>query len=282
MAPVLVLVDLSNSSLNAAKYAADVSAALRTRLVMVHVVQLAEVCLSLSSEETDFNKVQNKRVAWLNELKKHLLARTDNKIEIESIILHGEPESELEKFCASQTPVLLVSALGTTDHNAHVQGNINIAGLSEDIKCPLLIVPSNSFYQGFRRVTVISNQNQSATDLVSLTHKWLGQFNDSQEPEINVRPLIKFALVDLASKEKVDVVINETQDAAGLDMLLHSIQTSSDTENHAPAVLSINATDLDNKTFSKNASDGKGHDCSVCNGACRAKKSIINAEILSK
>jgi len=284
MAPVLVIVDLSNSSLNAAKYAADMAVALRAKLIMIHVVQLAEVCLSLSSDEAELYKVQKRRITWLNELKMHLLARTDNKIEIEGIILHGEFESELEKFCALQHPLLLVTGLNTNTSDAHHQNSINVSGLSENIKCDLLIVPSHSFYQGFRWVTIITNRQQSnAGDIVSLIRKWLRQFDNSQEPELHVRRFIEFAVTDLASKEKIDLVVNATHDVASLDMLLHSIQPSSHTENYAPAVLSLAKEDLSTEIFSHNITGAKGHDCSVCNGACRTKKNIINKEeILSK
>jgi len=271
MAPVVALVNLSNASLNAVQYAADMATELHTRLIMVHVVQLSEVCLSLSNDEAAFYKVQDQRAAWLTELKKHLLARTGNKIDIEDVMLHGEPENELEKFCALQKPLLLITGL---DANIHLQNNINVASLSEEIKCPLLIVPPNLSYQAFNKVSVIINQDEQAVDgIVSSIRKWLNQLVSYPEPEIHASHFIKFVLDGFTIKEKVDLLVNATNDTIKFDTLLQSVQSSFQAENFAPAILSLTKETL--------RSD-KAHDCSVCNGACRAKKNITNAQVFLK
>ena len=278
MAPIITVLDFSSASLNAARYAADMAAAIHAPLVLVHVVQIAELCLTLDNDEIETYKAEKRPDAQLTELKKHFELRTGNKIQVDKVILHGEPENELEKFCGKNRPRAVVTGLNIyLDKSPHQYKN-NVIDFVHAVDCPLFIIPFNASFCDFRNIAVMIGSGENPNGAaVSQIKKWVKLFvsgSAASNIDIKIWPFSKHTIVDLIVLEKPDLLVDACGKEESIEYLLQNIQRNHLSIEQTPAILSLRPDDVKASSLSIPVFEEKKHDCRVCNGACKSKKPV--------
>ncbi|MFT4155626.1 universal stress protein [Parafilimonas sp.] len=153
MNTIIAPTDFTAVSLNAVHYAADMAAALKLNLLVLHATE-AEI-LSFSTD--DFNETETSIDRKFIRLKDKLVKRTGNTIKIRFKAVPGIIENEVIKICDRRQPFAVVMA--THGANAKTQffmESITIH-LSRHLNYPVIIVPPDTQYRPVQKIVLATD-----------------------------------------------------------------------------------------------------------------------------
>lgn len=238
MKTIIVATDFSQAALNAAFYAADMALTVNADLVLLNVLSIA-LPISEIPVPSDIDRQQEDTEQNLDELKKQLARRVNNKIGITTAIQTGTFYSELKKFCDDIHPYAVVmGSQGTTALERTLFGGHTIYAMKH-LPWPVITVPKNASFShmhtiglacDFEKVTdTIPVQQVKA--LVKDFNAELHVLNTGKKTSFSPDVIFESALVqellndvkpkyDLLTGDDTDKTIAEFAEKNNLDLLI--------------------------------------------------------------
>jgi nucleotide-binding universal stress UspA family protein len=153
MRTIVVPVNFSKNSTNAAHYAADLARTIGAELSLVHVFQAPMVISEVPIPENVLEEMRDANLSLLNDLAAELRKRTDDKIKVSIDMKTGVPEKKIESFCLyKKTFMVVMGAAGYSDQKI-LQGSHTIRALRH-LPYPLLVIPENAVFQVVKNIVV--------------------------------------------------------------------------------------------------------------------------------
>lgn len=153
MKQIVVPVNFTTNSLNAARYAADMAAAIGGELHLVYVVQYPLTMSDIIMPDYVFEEMQQTGKTQLQELSDQLTERTFSKVPIITDMELGNVEVKLEDYCKQVRPfVIIMGASGHRLENA-IAGSTTVRAMRR-LAYPLLVIPENTVYHTIKNIVL--------------------------------------------------------------------------------------------------------------------------------
>ncbi|HVU57939.1 MAG TPA: universal stress protein [Puia sp.] len=142
MRTIVVPVNFTPNSSNAARYAADMALVAEADLYLLYVLQLPVSVAEFPLNDYVFNEMQESGAEALKQLQEELLKRTEGKINVSTHMEIGAVEAKIEEYCKEKHPFIVVmGASGHTLETALTGSNLTAA--LRRLPYPLIIVPES-------------------------------------------------------------------------------------------------------------------------------------------
>jgi nucleotide-binding universal stress UspA family protein len=152
MRSIIALVDFTENSTNAARYAADMAAFIGADLHLVHVLDLPDIPIAVPIPDYALDEMRNSCFNSLETLSLELKAQTDGKIQVSSDLETGNLFSNVKNFCQWKKPFLVVmGASSKTD--------------LRNFPFPLLIIPANASFHSIKTIVLACDQEEINTGI---------------------------------------------------------------------------------------------------------------------
>ena len=153
MRSIVVPVNFSASSANAARYAADLGMAIGADIHLVHVSQIPASVSVVPMPESVFKELRDSGIEMLAGLQTELAMRTSGKIAITTDMETGGEETKIEVYCKEKQPLLVV--LGESGESLqNVLAGSAIVREMRHLPYPILMVPQTAKFRAVRKIVV--------------------------------------------------------------------------------------------------------------------------------
>lgn len=153
MRTIIVPVNFSKNSNNAAHYAADMARGMGAEIILVHVFEIPMVISEVPTPEYVLEEMRDANFRLLEDLAADLLKRTDLKIKVSIDLEIGNVEKKIESFCRNKhTFMVVMGASGNSLQNT-LNGSTTIRALRR-LPYPLLVIPENAVFLGVKNIIV--------------------------------------------------------------------------------------------------------------------------------
>lgn len=140
MKPIIVPVDFTANSANAARYAADLALAIHSNLYLVYIFRPPFSAAEIPLPESVYEELREDGLNLLNDLSDQLIIRTKYQLRVFTHMVTGGIESGLEAFCREHDPLLVV--IGASGHS------------TQRLHYPVLVIPENAAWRPVRTIVV--------------------------------------------------------------------------------------------------------------------------------
>ena len=158
MSSIVVPVNFSANSANAARYATDLAFAMGADIHLLYVFQLPVSLSEVPMPETAFDNLRNSCLELLSDLQQELTTRTFGKVRVTTLMQIGAVEQVIESFCKLKKPLLVVmGASGDTFENL-LAGSSTKRALHH-LRYPVLVVPANAKFKTIRKIVIACDRS---------------------------------------------------------------------------------------------------------------------------
>ena len=154
MKKIIVPTDFSPVSVNAANFAADMTAAINAELLLLHIYQIPVGYASgMPLALVSLDELKKESETQLDELRQKLIAHSLGKVSIQTLAVLGDTIDELEKLCKEVKPfVVVMGAKGKSGIEKIVFGSTTLAAIRH-LSWPVLAIPPGKAYgEGVRKI----------------------------------------------------------------------------------------------------------------------------------
>ncbi|MGC4038587.1 MAG: universal stress protein [Chitinophagaceae bacterium] len=241
MKTLIVPVDFSSASVNAANYALDFAKAIDSSIILLYVCQVpiafSEVPVAASTVQETFDDAEKE----LAVLKQNLLHRSDNKVKIYTELKEGFVVNQVAEYCRKINPyAVIMGASGSTAAERVIFGSNTIDAL-KSLSWPLIIVPKGARFNQVKNIGLASDLKnvieavhadeikKMVKDLhatLHILHVYSNQDKIIGNPEIEGSEWIRDMFEELQPEfhflnhDKIDVAIHSFAEKNNLDMLI--------------------------------------------------------------
>jgi nucleotide-binding universal stress UspA family protein len=149
MKNIVAAVDFTESSNNAARYAADMAAAIGAELHLVHVLDFQAIHPEIPVPDYLLDEVRNSGLSRLEGLAGELRSRTGQKISIVTDLETGAVERRVKDFSWWKKPFMVVQGASRGETPA-----------IEHLPYPLLIIPPNATFRQLRNIVIACDEEE--------------------------------------------------------------------------------------------------------------------------
>ena len=153
MKTIVVPVNFSASSDNAARYAADMAIAMGAALNLINVLQIPVSTAEIPMNDYVFEEMQQHGADGLKQLREELIKRTDGKLNISTDMETGSVEYRVEEFCVRKDPFVVIMGNAGNSLERVLAGN-PLAGVIRHLPYPLIVVPENAVFHSIKKIVL--------------------------------------------------------------------------------------------------------------------------------
>ncbi|HUB61810.1 MAG TPA: universal stress protein [Puia sp.] len=173
MRTIVVPVNFSPASSNAARYAADLAVATGSRLNLIHVLQPPITALEYPIPDSAFEMLRDSAVSRLKDLAAELHKRTAGRVPIEKDMETGGVDYKLRKYCEQLHPFLVVMGSAGQPFERFLSGSPTLQALRR-LPYPTLVIPEGVQFEQPERIVL-------ACDLEDMSSGMAGALNFLRE-----------------------------------------------------------------------------------------------------
>jgi nucleotide-binding universal stress UspA family protein len=151
MKSIIIPVNFSACSDNAARYAADLAQAIKVDLHLVHVIETPLTSADMVMTEAVYEDMVESANNSLKELQFDLRRRTCHSIKIEIRMEVGNVTGKMKELCQEIQPYAVVLGASGPTLEKFLAGS-PISSLLHNLNYPVLVVPREATFHQFRRV----------------------------------------------------------------------------------------------------------------------------------
>jgi nucleotide-binding universal stress UspA family protein len=151
MKSIVIPVNFSACSNNAARYAADLAQAIRADLHLVHVIEVPLTSADIIMTETLYEEMVESSSNSLKELQFDLRRRTRHSIKVEIRMEVGSVTGKMKELCQEIKPYAIVLGASGPTLEKFLAGS-PVSLLLHNLNYPVLVVPEGVTFHQFRRV----------------------------------------------------------------------------------------------------------------------------------
>ncbi|HXD78562.1 MAG TPA: universal stress protein [Puia sp.] len=143
MRNIIVTVDFTENSINAARYAADMAAFIGAELHLVHVLDYKAIHPDVPIPDYVLDEVRDKGFTDLDKLAAELKARSRQKVCVATDLESGPVERQVREFCQWKQPFLVVRGASRGERPEITR-----------LPYPLLTIPPNAVFRQVRNIVI--------------------------------------------------------------------------------------------------------------------------------
>ncbi|HTI90175.1 MAG TPA: universal stress protein [Puia sp.] len=151
MKSIVIPVNFSTCSDNAARYAANLAQAIRASLHLVHVIEIPITSADMVMTEALYEEMVESSNTSLKALQFDLQKRTNNTIKVDIRIEVGSVTGKMKELCQEIQPYAIVLGASGPSFEKFLAGS-PVASLLHNLNYPVLVVPETATFHQFRRV----------------------------------------------------------------------------------------------------------------------------------
>jgi len=148
---IVVPVDFSAASVNAANYAADFARAIQASVTLLHVWNFPAISQDLIQAET-INQLIDNAEKNIRELKENLEHKTSHLLNIYTEIREGNTVAQLKEFCDLAKPVMVIMGGHQPGAGARILFGSNTLLAMRNLQWPLIVLPLGTRFNGIKRI----------------------------------------------------------------------------------------------------------------------------------
>lgn len=166
MKPIVVPVNFTANSNNAAQYAADMALAIEADLHLIHAMQVPVSVAEVPLPDYLYEQMETGGLLSLQSLADELIRRTRNQVKISTHFVVGGVEYEIEQFCKRIQPFVVV--MGTSGHSLeNMFTGSNTLKAVRHMPYPLLVVPANVSFHAIRNIVLACEPDDTGTEMTT-------------------------------------------------------------------------------------------------------------------
>ena len=151
MKNIIAATDFSDVAGNATNYAADMAMAIKGKLFLLHVYQVPVSYMEVPVPVFEDNLMKEAEDA-IDNLRKELLVRTNNEIQINTEIRMGFFHEELKELCNHLQPyAVIMGSQGKTAAENFLFGGHSVYAMKH-LDWPLITVPPTAQFQAIKKI----------------------------------------------------------------------------------------------------------------------------------
>lgn len=163
MDKLLVAVDFSPSSVNAARFAADVAAHINVAVVLLHVININMLVNGLPIEAGVYSRTEDDAELQLASLQEELSDRIMGKVPVSFQMVSGFVASELKNYSQQIKPLAIVmGAQGKSKMDRLMLGS-NTTEAIKSLRYPVWVIPADAIFTKIRKVALASDMENTRT-----------------------------------------------------------------------------------------------------------------------
>ena len=151
MKSIVVPIDFSTCSSNAARYAADLALAINADLHLIHVIQVPLTAAELSMTESVYRDMIEGANLSLKKIQADLTKRTLQRIRIDILVDAGSVTGKVHDLCRQVNAYAIVLGVSGPKLEKFLAGS-PVTSLLQHLEYPVLVVPEAATFQQFRRI----------------------------------------------------------------------------------------------------------------------------------
>jgi nucleotide-binding universal stress UspA family protein len=151
MKAIIIPVNFSACSDNAARYAADLARAIRVDLHLIHVIETPTTSADMVMTDEVYETIVESANNSLKELQFDLRRRTCHSIKVETRMEVGSVTAKMKQLCQEIQPYAIVLGASGPTLEKFLAGS-PVSSLLHNLNYPVLVVPEGVSFQQFRRV----------------------------------------------------------------------------------------------------------------------------------
>jgi nucleotide-binding universal stress UspA family protein len=218
MKTLIVPVDFSPASLSAARYAADMAAAIQAELFLLHVIEISVTDSPLRRFELDaFQDNAQKKLIYL---RNQLLLHTKDKINIHVTAGKGDLINELRTICKNKNPFAIIMSSGSKSAVERLFVGSHAVSAANNSLYPVLIIPENSSFKEIKKICFACDLKDIYNVPIEPLRELISTFNASvdilyvaKNKEEKLNSAVAASLLELHLKEfhpQIHFIINES------------------------------------------------------------------------
>lgn len=169
--------DFSNSSLNAAFYAAGLARYMQASLLLVNVMPFPIAVSEISLPAESIDDLMNRGYKDLQELKSQLKIATEEAVNIRVILKMGSVENQLEELTLEEQPLALVLGLHSEKSLERALMGSTLFHVMNHIPFPAFVIPEHAEFQPINKIGIACDLKKSGHCLpVESIKTWLSVF----------------------------------------------------------------------------------------------------------
>jgi nucleotide-binding universal stress UspA family protein len=166
MKPIVVPIDFSPCSINAARYAADLALAIKADLHLIHVIQVPVTTAELTMTEYVYREIVEGANLSLQKTQADLIKRTQGRIRIETMVEAGNVSAKVKDLCRQIKPYAILLGAPGPSLEKFLAGS-PVTSLLQNLDYPVLVVPETSSFQQFRRILLACDLEDIGSDIAN-------------------------------------------------------------------------------------------------------------------
>ena len=164
MKPIVVPVNFTGSSSNAARYAADMALAVQGELHLIHVVQFPVTPAEIPTSDIMFEELQRNGETLLEALKKELTDRTNGYVPVSTHMDTGGVEYHLQKYCDRIKPFVVVMGASGNFLERMFAGSNTVRAVHH-LPYPVLVIPDKAAFHAIRKIVLACDLDDIASGI---------------------------------------------------------------------------------------------------------------------
>lgn len=153
MKTIIVPVNFSASSDNAARYAADMALAIHADLHLIHFVQIQASTSDVPLAGYALAELQESGKEGLQQLRDALIKRTEGKVNIFTYMEVGPVEDRIEEYCAKKMPFIVIMGNAGKSLERALTGS-NVSQAIRHLPHPMIVVPENAVFHSIKKIVL--------------------------------------------------------------------------------------------------------------------------------
>src|SRR5579863_331762 len=168
MRTIVVPVNFSPASNNAARYAADLAVVIGGKRQLIHVLQVPFAAMEYPMPDGAFEGLRESAVAQLKELAAELIKRTANRVLVEMDIEQGGVDYKVRKYCEEVKPFMVVMGSAGAPLDRFIAGSATLQTLRR-LSYPLLVVPEGVQFEQPERILLACDLEDIHSGIIGAT-----------------------------------------------------------------------------------------------------------------
>lgn len=162
MKPIVVPVNFSHCSTNAARYAADLAQAIQGELHLINVLQVYTTA-ELMMTESMYQEMIDSANTYIKALRDELAERTSHAVPVHTTVVLGTVSGQVEALCDQLNPYAVVLGAAGPTITKTLTGS-PVAPLLH-LPYPVLVIPEDAAFHQFQRIALACDVNDLESGL---------------------------------------------------------------------------------------------------------------------
>jgi nucleotide-binding universal stress UspA family protein len=157
MKSILIPVNFSRCSFNAARYAADFAKATGAELHLLHVIQIPLQSTEMVMDESLYAQMCEAGESSLKEMKTDILEQTSNLVSVTTHLQTGAVTEKVEEWYTALQPDLIIMGVTGPTMEKFLAGSP--VGVLLHLRHPLLVIPEQAKYEPYERIVLACDES---------------------------------------------------------------------------------------------------------------------------